>query len=427
MSTQTMLVTAREAFARGEWRTAREQLETAPSLGAADLDLLSRATWFLGDVAESMQQAERAFAAHESAGRAEEAAQLAMRLALAWGTRADFVIAAAWLGRARRLLEGRPECVATGYLLYSQASQVLEIEGDAELSRSSAVRLTSLATTFDDPTLACFSRVLRGMALIRDGHIGEGFSSLDEAMLPVLAGQVEPEWAGDVYCSVIHVCEGLADLARMRAWTNALETWAQPLSREFMYAGVTRVHQLQLLGAEGDWDAIEAEMAASSQALLGAHNWLAGTGFTELGDIRRLRGDLAGADDAYARARAAGVDPQPGHALLLLEQGRAEEALASLQDAIGGAGQVERGRLLLPMVEAALAGGDTALAARHAADLGKVAERYSTPGLLARAAQARAAVLLAEDRPAEALPHLESAVLTFREQRYRHATARVHE
>ena len=42
----------------------------------------------------------------------------------------------------------------------------------------------------------------------------------------------------------------------MRAWTDALEDWATPLSETFLYAGVTRIHQLQLLWAEGEWDLV---------------------------------------------------------------------------------------------------------------------------------------------------------------------------
>ena len=33
--------------------------------------------------------------------------------------------------------------------------------------------------------------------------------------------------------------------------TDALARWASPLSETFMYAGVTRVHELQVISAEG--------------------------------------------------------------------------------------------------------------------------------------------------------------------------------
>ncbi len=101
------------------------------------------------------------------------------------------------------------------------------MNGDARSTAAVAEDVAALAAELADPTLGCFALVLRGVAAIRDGRVADGFAALDEAMLPVVAGQVDPLWAGDIYCSVIHVCEGLADLARMRAWTDAMARWAR--------------------------------------------------------------------------------------------------------------------------------------------------------------------------------------------------------
>ena len=141
------------------------------------------------------------------------------------------------------------------------------------------------------------------MAAIRRGETAAGFAALDEALLPVLAGRIDPLWAGDIYCTTIHLCDDLGDLARMREWTESLARWSGPLSETFMYAAVTRVHELQLIAAEGDWDVVEAELGRQSDSLIGAHGWLTGIGYYELGEVRRLRGDVAGAAAAYGRAR----------------------------------------------------------------------------------------------------------------------------
>lgn len=423
-------VAAREAFARGDWRAARDGWQAAAESGElapADLDHLSRATWMLGDVSRSLEQAEQAFTGYVREGNVVEAADLALRLTVEWSSRGDLAISTAWLARARRLLENTPAGPTSGYLRYTQALLSLEIEGDAGPAGATAEEIDALATEFDDPALTCFSRVLRGVAAIRAGRTEDAFASLDEAMLPVVAGQVDPLWAGDVYCSVIHICEGLADLARMRAWTDALARWVRPLPDELVYAGVTRVHRLQLLGAEGDWDEVENAMAATSEHLTGIRTWVAGAGYVELGDVRRLRGDTDGARHAYTLARGLGVDPQPGEAELLLTEGRATEALDGLLGALGAGGRLERARLLLPAVEVAVHSGDLDLADRLTTDLADTAAYFTSPGLTARAHQAHAVLLLARSRPAEALPHLEAALQTYREQRYRHATARVHE
>ena len=166
----------------------------------------------------------------------------------------------------------------------------MDLTGDAESAAEAAAELHELHREHADPALGCFALVLEGMAAIRCGETTKGFAALDEAMLPVLAGKLDAHWAGDIYCTTIHTCEALADLARMRDWTEALARWSSPLSETFMYANVTRVHELQLVSAEGGWDVVEEELGVESESLVGAHGWLSGTGFYELGEVRRLRG-----------------------------------------------------------------------------------------------------------------------------------------
>lgn len=264
------------------------------------------------------------------------------------------------------------------------------------------------------------------MATVLAGDVA-GFRHLDEAMSAIVTGEVDPMWAGDIYCSVIHLCEGLGDLARMRAWTDSLAVWAAPLSSTFLYAGVTRVHQLQLLRAEGDWDRVERELGEWSEHLATRHGWLAGTGFYELGEIHRLRGREDEAHACFERARSLGIEPQPGEALLLHAQSRTAESLDGLRVALAGAPPLQRARMLGTTAEIALAAGDQEWAEGATTDLEGIADCYRTPGLLADAAVARAACLVASGSPAEAVPLLETAARTYREQRHQHALARVHE
>jgi hypothetical protein len=51
-----------------------------------------------------------------------------------------------------------------------------------------------------DPSVTAMGLLGEGLALIRLGRLGEGRAVLDEAMLPVLAGEVEPGTAGYIYC-----------------------------------------------------------------------------------------------------------------------------------------------------------------------------------------------------------------------------------
>jgi hypothetical protein len=57
----------------------------------------------------------------------------------------------------------------------------------------------------------------------------------------------------------------------------------------------------------------------------------------QLGELHRLRGELAEAEAAYRQAHAAGCEPQPGLALLRLAEGRADAAAAAIDAALDDA------------------------------------------------------------------------------------------
>ncbi|HET7303043.1 MAG TPA: LuxR C-terminal-related transcriptional regulator, partial [Segeticoccus sp.] len=182
-----------------------------------------------------------------------------------------------------------------------------------------------------------------------------------------------------------------------------------------------------LVRAEGGWDAVERGIEAHSRQLVGSHGWLAAAGYYELGEVRRLRGDPEGARRAFGLVRALGDDPQPGAALLLASAGDVPGALAELQASLAGRDRLGRARLLLPAVEVALEAGEPAYAAVLADELEAIAAFHDSPGLRARAQQARALLHLRSGRPSDALPLLDGAARTYREQRFRHASAAVHE
>ncbi|QBR93177.1 helix-turn-helix domain-containing protein [Nocardioides euryhalodurans] len=419
---------AREAYARGDWRAAYDALDAdRATLDTGDLDLLGEAAWWLGDSPGSMAVSEEVYQRLVAAGAEQEAADRALRLTLEWFTRGDVQIALAWLARARRLLGSLPRCALHGYLAYLDAAADLELTADPELAEVAAAELRAFSQEFDDPALACFSLALSGLAGIRRGRTAHGFADLDEAMLPVLAGHVDPLWSGDLYCTVIHLCDELADLSRMRAWTDALARWSRPRSETFLFAGVTRVHELQLAAAEGDWVTVEQELGERSADLVGKHGWLAGEGYYTLGEVRRLRGDAAGARTAFGQARELGHAAQPGEALLLASEGRCAEALDQLRVALAERDTLARARMLLPAVSLALREQEPAYAMTLAAELESTAARFGTPGLRAAAAQGRATLHLAAGDAAAALPLLTDALATYRDQRHRHAMALVHE
>ncbi|WP_448003614.1 class I SAM-dependent methyltransferase [Agromyces bauzanensis] len=251
---------ARRASAKRDWRAAASGFERAREvgpLGPDDLALWSRSAWWLGLPAQSVALAEESFAGFRDAGRREDAAQTALRVSLLRLTGGDVTLGTAWMRRARALLHDRPDGVLQAYLIYLETSAGLLSDGGDAWSAESVARLRDLAQRLPDQAVAALSLVVAGMADLRAGETARGFAQLDEAMLGVLADEIEPEWGGDIFCTTIHACHELADYQRMADWTQATEEWCRQFGSDAIYAGVCRVHRLELRSAAGDWDSVE--------------------------------------------------------------------------------------------------------------------------------------------------------------------------
>ena len=361
-------------------------------------------------------------------GDRERAADTALRLAVAWAH------AGGHPGRGRLDEPGRAAArrpaARTGARTPALPPDLLRHGPDQQPGgrRGRGRELDDLARQHDDPTLGCFALVLEGFAAIRSGETARGFAALDEAMLPVLAGKVDALWAGDIYCTTIHMCEELADLARMRDWTEALARWSTPLSDTFMYAAVTRIHELQLVSAEGDWDVVEEELGGRARA------WSARTAGS-----RARASTSSGRYDGCAATRTAPARRTPG-------RGRSTSTRSPARRCCWPRGTRRRTRwrrcgsrsrsevrsngpaCCCPRSSCRWPTGDrTRRAESCRRELAEVADRFGTPGLQARAQQARRRWRSPTRRPDDALPLLQQAAAIYRDQRYRHAVATVHE
>ncbi|WP_026549178.1 LuxR family transcriptional regulator [Arthrobacter sp. Br18] len=423
-----MLSSGRAAYARGEWRSAYEALRGAAPvsmLDIEDLEALASSAWWLGLVKENFELSEEVFRQLCAGGSNAKAAMKALQLALLWVLRGDLMVGSGWLSRVRRILRDVPQCPAHGYLLYLDSMIELEFSGVLP-TPSCAAELREMGRGFDEPALTSLGLVLGGLADLRGGNTAEGFAQLDEAMLPVLADRIPLEWAGDIYCTVIHVCHELADVDRMRAWTEATERWCLRFGTAVVYSGVCRVHRLELKSIEGDWPDVERLIELESADLADKNVWAAGEGFYQLGELRRLRGEDEGARAAYGRARRLGIDPQPGEALLASAGGHAEEGWLALTAALGGRDRVGRARLLGAAVELALSTGRTVEAEKLSRELEGTARDYASPGFGAWSAQARGLLHLHRAEAAEALQEFEAASRFHSGIRPRYDTARLH-
>ena len=408
------LEAARAAFDRHRWGEARAGFLVARArqpLSAPDMESFAEAAWWEGAIDESLsgfEEAYRLYLQGDDSGR-RPAAMLALDIAFSWFLRGEEAMGSGWMSRAHRLLEDLPDCVERGYLQSVEIDTALG-EGRYEDAVSVARSIAGMAERFGDETLGALARVGEGVARIKLGDVAIGMGVLDEAMLPVVAGRVRPAYAGNVYCQLMSVCHELSDLRRAEQWTDATAQWCAGFSSAVMFMGVCRVHRAQLMQVRGEWERAEAEIGLVCEQLASMNVVAVGLALYELGEIRRSRGDLTGAEDAYAEAHRHGCDPMPGLALVYSAQGRHIEALDALRRAESATvDELARTRLWEATVEVALAADEPAIAERCCADLERAASVYASSGLLAAAALARGRMRLVQGDAAGAAVSLDTA------------------
>jgi DNA-binding CsgD family transcriptional regulator len=178
---------------------------------------------------------------------------------------------------------------------------------------------------------------------------------------------------------------------------------------------------------EGTWtDAMEVARQACLQ-LSGPVRWdTLGSAYYQLGELQRLRGEFAEAEQSYRKANEAGRQPEPGLALLRLAQRRIDVAAGVMRRAVAETQEPPaRSRLLPAYVEIMIASGDVDSAQAGADELGQIAELLDAPYLRAVAASAAGAVQLAEGDARSALPKLRVAGSGWRGLDAPYETARV--
>lgn len=410
----TTLDRARAAHAERRWAQAREaylEARAAAPLSAEDMAALSDAAWWEGAIDESLLACEEAYRLylHGDDSRPRPAAMLALDIGFSWYLRGEESMGSGWISRAQRLLEDETDCVEHGYLQTMAIDEALGA-GDFEAAIGAARAVAAVGARHLDETLCSYALVGEGIALVKQGHVRDGLAALDEAMLPVVAGRVRPTWAGNIYCQLMSVCHELADLRRAQQWTDATARWCEGFTNAVMFLGVCRVHRAQLLQVHGDWTRAEDEIAQVCHHLEAMNVAAVGLALYELGEVRRMRGDLPAAADAYAQAHEHGIEPHPGLALVWVAEGDPAPALDALKACEARTTDpLAKTRLWEAMVQAAIAAGDLATAKSSAGALEESARTYASPGLLAVAAESRGRVCLASGDVRAAAEALRSA------------------
>jgi ATP/maltotriose-dependent transcriptional regulator MalT len=429
MDSGDLLRTAHEAFDRRDWPAARDaflEAQAAGPLSGADIERLGDCVWWLGEFRRAVSLYEEAHHLYLREGKPRQAAMVAFAIAGLSFMRGDAALGSGWMSRGARLLEAEPPGAEHGYLLFMELGGSLE-GGDLPAAIDQARQLQEIGRRFSDANLLALGILCEGQALLKQGACKEGMRLLDEAMLAAVSDRLAPEWAGNIYCQLMVACNELGDLERARAWTEATVRWCESMPAAGPFFGVCRVHRAQLFQMQGAWQMAESEAADVCRELADFDLATVAEGQYQVGEVRRLRGDLRGAEEAYRQSHALGRDPQPGLALLRLAQDRIDEAHTAIQTALDAASKDEPRRAWLwgAAVEISLAARRLDLARVACDQLSAAAATFETSALSAAAEQARGAVLLREGRAREALPVLRSACLRWQRLGAPYETARV--
>jgi class 3 adenylate cyclase len=395
------LAVGRDALRRHAWHEAVEffrELDRAGALSGDGLAMLAEAFWWSGQPEMTISTGERAYEAYIKEGNPVAASLAAFELARQYGMRLNQTMWAAWFARAEGLAGDDPAAPAAGYIAWMRGFMRLGMGGDPEEAIRDLDEALEIARRSGNRNVEGLSLIDKGWALCRQGRQNEGLALTDQAMILAVGGEMDPIPTGQVYCSMIGLCFHRGDLQRAAEWTEATTRWCERYDITG-FPGVCRVHRAEIMRIHGAWHDAEEEARIASEELL-KFNLVFGMGdaFYEIGEIKRRKGDFAGAEEAFARAHEYGRNPEPGLSLVRLGQGNLEAATAGVRRALAETNddRLTRFKPLLAQAEIGIVSGDLDTVATASAELDDIVEQVPTPYLRASAASIRGALRVAK-------------------------------
>jgi DNA-binding CsgD family transcriptional regulator/tetratricopeptide (TPR) repeat protein len=410
---ETATLTGRHAYERRAWRDAYDALSEANAAGQLAADDVERLAWsaiLTGHDEPALDAFERLHQLRLDAGEALRAARAAFWLALRAMSLGQTARASGWLGRAERLVDPNgDDCAECGYLRLPRIFR-FSAAGDHVSAGAAAAEAATIGDRFKDPDLSALGRDFQGRAMIRQGRLAEGLQCLDEAMVAATCGELSPVVTGLIYCDAIAACQQTHALDRAREWTMALSGWCEAQPQLVPFAATCLVHRSEVMQLGGAWTEAFEEARRASVRLTQARGGDAGHAAYQQGEIHRLRGEMAEAEQAFALATERGRDPHPGLALLHMAQGRVDVAAAASRRVLSTTKDpLQRTRYLPAHVEIMLAASDLSEARRASDELNRLAEGFGIEILSAMAQHAKGAVRLAEGDASGAIDPLRHA------------------
>jgi DNA-binding CsgD family transcriptional regulator len=267
----------------GDWRGARDAFSAVLEVAEVPEALfgLANALFWLGDIAGTIANCEKAYVGFRHRGDPMFAAGAALSLVgYNKGYLGNTAAARGWLSRAARIIQSEVPQLR-GELLGATAY----VTDDPVKSEALARQAVDIGRANGNSDLELMAMHAVGQALVQQGRTEEGMSLLDEAMAGVIGGEGgDPLTVAQMSCMTMVVCGSCFDLERATQWVQSLEHFIDQYGCPFLYAEC-RTYYGRVLFENGDWSAAEAllidAIAMSNGVFAAPHAFASGT-FAEL-------------------------------------------------------------------------------------------------------------------------------------------------
>jgi DNA-binding winged helix-turn-helix (wHTH) protein len=390
---------ARLAVTGRRWNDAAalyEKLDKTGTLPGKDLDGWGLALQCAGKPSDAVPVLVRAAAAHTQSGSADEAAASAVALSVIHLERGELAVAKGWLARAQDLIAAIPDSSKAGDILWMQ-SRVALTEGDLQKALALAHAAYDVGRQRGDVRIESLALMYRGFFKLSLGDTGGGLADQDHAGALGLSKSVDPVTGGTLYCNILWACRTFGDWARANQWTVGYQQFCSDSGMRF--SGSCQLHRAEVLGVHGSLRDGLRHINESLSRLPDDAPWAVGDAHRVLGDLQAALGDTDAARAAYEKSYALGWNPEPGYAMLLLEQGEPEAAYAALERSLIGQSWwtlQRQGMLLAHLALVAAHAGRHEKAQALIDDLASQHDRWPMPSI--RALTNEAAAVLARKR-----------------------------
>jgi LuxR family maltose regulon positive regulatory protein len=409
----------RAALLRGAWAEARDRFREglAAEESAAGYEGLGVASRYLWDIDGARAAHERGYRLARVLDDHDDAARLAVQLALDAFARDRVAEANGWAERALLLTDAAEPTEGRALALALRAHVAMLVRNDPADARVFAAQALTAARAVGSTDIELLALAIEGLALVCSGAVDDGMWRLDAATAAAVAGEFrDVDLAETVCCYLIDACKRVRDLSRAAEWCERVGEIAARFDDRFMFA-VCRVHHADVLLWRGAWDDADSELVTAARLFHEVGSSKQADSTVRLAELRRRQGSLAEATELLERCADHRLHAL--HAgLLALDRSQPRAALDGANRFLRRTGEGDRfARVagLELLVQAAVQIGEIETASNAAQEI------RATAGLV-RTAPLEASALLAEGRVADARgdhatarARLEDAAATFGE------------